>query len=320
MTDSNSRDFLRFVVPAAALAAVMLGAAGGLAAPADSPAKKAAPAKAAPAPAKSAAPAKAAAGPTVKGTDVPIPDFSSENVAWVAINSDFTPVPGGPKPVGFDPKHPFVRNDQPGQATYRVADLENPNLKPWVKEALTRANAGVLSGKIGPTPRWSCLPGGVPGFSIFVVEPVFFIQGPKEVLLIYSGNHEVRHVYLNVPHSQSVKPSWYGESVGHYEGDTLVVDTVGLSTKAVIDNYHTPHTEKLHVTERYHLVNDGKTLEVNLKVEDQDAFYEPWEAVQRYSMRPNSGPLPEQNCSENNGNIFNLEGYVPSPEADEPDF
>jgi hypothetical protein len=302
----------RFAMPFAGMSAMVLCAAAGVAPPPPS-----APAK--PAPAKPA-PAKPAAAAPIKGTDVPLPDFSSDNVAWIAINSDFTPVPGGPKPVGFDPKHPFVRNDQPGQATYRVADLDNANLKPWVRESLARANAGVLAGQIGPTPRWSCLPGGVPGFSLFVIEPTFIVQGPKEVLLIYSGNHEVRHIYLNAPHSQAVKPSWYGDSVGHYEGDTLVVDTVGLSPKAVIDNYHTPHTDKLHVTERYHLVNDGKILEVNLTVVDPGAFNEPWEAVQHYNRAPDRGPLPEQNCSENNGNIFNLEGYVPSPEADEPDF
>jgi len=249
-----------------------------------------------------------------------IPDFSSNEVSWTAINSDFTPVQGSPAPVTFDPQHPFVRNDQPGQATYRVADLNNPNLKPWVVEGLRIANAKVFAGGIGPTPRWSCLPGGVPGFSLFVVESVYVVQGPKEVLLIYSGNHEVRHIYLDVPHRRNPVPSWYGESVGHYEGDTLIVDTVGLSPKAVIDNYHTPHTEALHVTERYHLVNGGKTLEVNLTIDDPGAFNAPWKAVQRYARTEGRGPLPEQNCSEHNDNIFNLEGFVPSPMADRPDF
>jgi hypothetical protein len=253
------------------------------------------------------------------GKSAAIPDFSSNNVAWIAINSDFTPVPGSPKPVVFDPQHPFRRNDEPGPATYRVADLDNPNLKPWVKAELKKNNDRVLAGDIGSTPRWSCLPGGVPGFSIFVVEPVFIVQGPKEVLLIYSGNHEVRHVYLDVPHSRNPAPSWYGESIGHYEGDELVVDTIGLSPKAVIDNYHTPHTEALHVTERYHLVEGGKTLEVNLVVEDPGAFNAPWKTIQHYA-RANRGPLPEENCSENNDNIFNLPGYVPSPMAEKADF
>ena len=256
-------------------------------------------------------------------TAAPIPDFQSGNVSWTAINSDFTPVPGSPAPVTFDRAHPFFRNDQArdngGQATYRVPDPNNPNLQPWAQEALRKQRETVLSGSIGATPRWSCMPGGVPGFSLFVVEPVYIVQGPKKVLLIYQGNQEVRHIYLNVPHSANPKPSWYGESVGYYEGDALVVDTIGLSTKAVIDNYHTPHTEQLHVVERYRVVNEGKTLEVNLTVDDPGAFNAPWKAVQRYN-RTQLGPLPEVKCSENNDDLFNLKGFVPSPSADKPDF
>src|ERR1043165_3420689 len=126
-----------------------------------------------------------------------IPDFQSNNVSWIAVNSDFTGVPGGPQPVGFDPKYPFVRNDQPGIPTYRVANLDNPNLKPWVVAELKRYNDKVFAGEIGTTPRWQCLPGGVPGFSIFVIEAIYIVQGPKDVLLIYSGNHEVRQVHLD---------------------------------------------------------------------------------------------------------------------------
>ena len=249
----------------------------------------------------------------------PIPDFSSLDSGWIAINSDFTPVPGGPKPVAFDPKYPFVRNDEPGQATYRVADLNNPNLKPWAIAELKKYNDKVFAGELGITPRWSCLPGGVPGFSLFVVEPVYVVQSPKEVLLIYSGNREVRHVYLNVPHSKSLKPSWYGESVAHYEGDELVVDTIGLSPKAVIDNYHTPHTDQLHVVERYHLTQGGRQLEVNLLIEDPGTFNQPWQAVQHYTKTPNR-PMVEENCSENNDNILNLPGWIGAPTANKPDF
>src|SRR5207249_4701500 len=141
-------------------------------------------------------------------------------------------------------------------------------------------NDKVLAGEVGTTPRWNCLPGGVPGFSLFVVEAVYVEQSPKEVLLIYSGNREVRHVCMNVPHTKNPKATWYGESVGHYEGDTLVVDTVGLSTKAVIDNYHTPHTEALHVVERYPAIECGKQLEVNLTIVDPGTFNAPWQAMQ----------------------------------------
>jgi hypothetical protein len=252
-----------------------------------------------------------------------IPDFQSKNVSWTAINSDFTPVPDSPAPVTFDRSRPFFRNDQArdnnGQATYRVPDATNPNLQPWVKQELEKQRAKVLAGEIGQTPRWSCKPGGVPGFSLFVVEPVYIVQGPKKVLLIYQGNQEVRHIYLNTQHTQNPTPSWYGESIGWYEGDELVVDTIGLSPKAVIDNYQTPHTDKLHVVERYRVVEEGKALEVNLTVEDPGAFNAPWKAKQRYA-RTQQGPLPEVKCSENNIDLFDLKGFAGSPSADKPDF
>ena len=66
---------------------------------------------------------------------------------------------------------------------------------------------------------------------------------------------------MNVPHSKNPKPSWYGESVGHYEGDELVVDTIGLNDKTFVDNYRTPHTDQIHVVERFKLIEDGKTLQ-----------------------------------------------------------
>src|SRR6202030_2200190 len=96
--------------------------------------------------------------------------------------------------------------------------------------------------------------------------------------MIWQMDHQVRHVYLNVPHSANPKPSWYGESVGHYEGDTLVVDTISMNDKTFVDNYGTPHTTQLHVAERFRMIDGGKTLEVNIKVDDPGAFTMPWTA------------------------------------------
>ncbi len=110
------------------------------------------------------------------------------------------------------------------------------------------------------------------------------------------------HIYLNVPHSANVKPSWFGESVGRYEGDTLVVDTIGLNTKTVVDSFRTPHTEKLHVVERWHLIDGGNMLEVNITVDDPDAFYRPWQTYQRYQR--GQRPLAEDICAENNTNLI----------------
>jgi len=159
-----------------------------------------------------------------------VPNFSSNQVGWIAMHPDFVTAPGGPSPSRSDPAHPYVPNNAGAQPTFRIADLTNPNLKPWAKAVMKKENEKVLAGKNAYTPRSSCMPAGVPNFMSFIVEPVFIIQSPREVLIIYSGNQEVRHVYLDMPHSEKPKPSWYGESVGHYEGgNTLVIDTIGFN-------------------------------------------------------------------------------------------
>jgi len=158
------------------------------------------------------------------------------------------------------------------------------------------------------------MPAGVPGFLTYPVRPVYFLQTAEQVLIIYSGDAQVRRVYLGVTHSDNPKPSWYGESVGHYEGDTLVVDTTGMNDRTVIDNYRTPHTEKLHVVERWKLIDDGKMMEVNIRVEDPDTFYMPWSAIKRY--RRVQEPMFEEVCAENNTPLFDYH----IPVADKPDF
>jgi hypothetical protein len=244
------------------------------------------------------------------------PDFSSNQVGWISIGGDIMDVPGArPGIVRTDPAHPYVPNGTGAQPTYRIADLTNPNLKPWVKERMKKDNDEVLAGKIAFTPRSSCRPAGVPGFMSYGrFTPVFFIQAPTEVLIIFESDQQIRRVYLDVPHSESPRPSWYGESVGHYEGDTLVIDTVGLNDKTFVDNFRTPHSEKLHVVERWRVTDAGKVLEVNFTVDDPDAFNEPWSAIQRYGRVQQ--PLREDICAENNQHLFDYH----IPVADKPDF
>jgi hypothetical protein len=244
------------------------------------------------------------------------PDFSSNQVGWIPIGSDFIEIPGTRPPlVRNDPAHPYVPNGTGAQPTYRIADLSNPNLKPWAKERMKKDNDEVLAGKIGYTARSSCRPAGVPTFMTYSrFEPIYFIQTPKQVTMMFAGDAQVRRVYLNVPHSENPKLSWYGESVGHYEGDALVVDTIAQNTKTFVDNYRTPHTEKLRVGERWKLIDDGKMLEVNIRVEDPDTYYEPWSALQRF--RRVQLQMREEFCAENNQHLFDY-GV---PVATRPDF
>src|SRR5258706_11832703 len=134
--------------------------------------------------------------------------------------------------------------------------------------------------------------------------------------MIFSGNAEARHIRLNSSHSANLKPSWYGESVGHYEGDTLVVDTIGLNDKTFVDNYRTPHTEKLHVTERWRMIEDGKKLEILLAIDDPDTFNQNFQELRQYDRVNRT--LAEDICSENNFNPFGID--YGTPMAEKPDF
>ncbi len=247
------------------------------------------------------------------------PDFSSNLAGWVGLNGGgpfYEPVPGRVPPVVSDPAHPFTPNGVGKQPTFRIADLSNPNLKPWVKEHMRKDIDEVLAGKKSAfTPQSSCVPAGVPFFMGYGgPDPLVFLQTPKEVWILWREDNQVRRIYMDVPHSANLKPSWYGESVGHYEGDTLVVDTIGLNDKTVVDVYRTPHTEKLHVVERWRMLDNGKAMEVVFTVEDPDAFYQPWVGMRRY-RRVQQEPY-EKICAENNTNLFDYH----MPTAGIPDF
>jgi hypothetical protein len=255
-------------------------------------------------------------------TASPQPVFSpTAQTAWVGIGiGALLPVPGSPRPIGQDPAHRYISNDESGvtgqQPTQRISDISNPNLKQWAKDVMKKDNDEVLAGKFAFTARSSCKAAGVPGFDVLLGGTLFILQSPTKVTMIFSGNAEVRHIQLNAPHSANPKPSWYGESVGHYEGDTLVVDTIGLNDKTFLDNYRTPHSDKLHVTERWRLIEEGKKLEILMTIDDPDTFYQPFQALRQYN-RVNRA-FSEDICSENNINPFGID--YGTPVAAKPDF
>ena len=254
--------------------------------------------------------AMAAGAPPVFSTDA--------DTAWVGIGiGAFLPVPGSPNPVGQDPAYRYIPNGTPGQQpTQRISDIGNPNLKQWAKDIMKKDNDEVLAGKFAFTARSACQPGGVPGFDVLLGGALSILQSPREVTMIFSGNNEQRHIMLDRPHSANPRPSWYGESIGHYEGDTLVVDTIGLNNKTFLDNYRTPHTDKLHVTERWRLIENGAKLEILLTIEDPDTFNQPFQELRQYDRVKRI--LSEDICSENNFNPFGID--YQTPVADKPDF
>jgi hypothetical protein len=274
----------------------------------------------------------------------PIPDFSGiwGHLAW----PDVEPPLSGPGPVRNRSRRDGVSD------TYQlVGDYSNPILKPQAAEVVKRHGEISLAGGGYPTPSNQCWPGGVP--FIFWNIGMEMLQQPDQITILYSNDHEVRHVRMNQPHPVRVTPSWYGDSVGHYEGDTLVIDTVGVKVGpfAMVDMYGTPHTQALHVVERYKLLDyeaakeaedrgerenrrlpssdpgfapnpnyKGKGLQLQFTVEDEGVFTMPWSAAVTY-RRPLSplGEWPESVCAEN-PHKYNTEKDPDVPTANKPDF
>ena len=264
-----------------------------------------------------------------------IPELSASafDWAWVRIRADgrnalygdgwLDPPAGLRGPIKNHPDHPLQGNVDRGpgrQVTLAIGNHMDPILKPWAAEQMRQSNEEVLSGKRGmpflATSR--CYPGGVPGQLLWTTEPFFFAQTPKTVHMVWQRDSLSRRIVMTDKHSEHVKPSWFGESIGRYENGELVVDTIGLSTTlSFLDMFRTPHTDKLRVVERYKLTDGGKHLEALVKVEDDGAFNEPMYMVARW--RKQEGDWREFICAENNNDRFE-HNLFPLPEATKVDF
>jgi len=185
------------------------------------------------------------------------PRFCTPNpsVGWVSAGVRLLPPPSGPGPVVADPGRRTTSNNDVrasgAQALFAMGDLSAPILQPWRASRCASAMSGFWLENLPSAAQASCWPVGTPGFLLYAVQPVYFVQSPKVVVMIWQADHQVRHVYYERAPSPNPKPSWFGESVGHYEGDMLVVDTIASDTRTFIDQFETPHTEKLHTIERF---------------------------------------------------------------------
>ena len=227
------------------------------------------------------------------------PDFSF--ALWNRGLGPFEKPPTGAGPVQNPPNIPFVfRNNR---SNY-IGDSTNPILQPWAGERVRAQTEKELAGHEAGTAQQTCRPSGVPG--IFQLnDTVQFVQRSDLVLILYARGHQWRVIHLNKDHPPTLQPSWYGHSIGHYEGDTLVVDTIGLNDKPWSDRYGTPQTTQVHVVERYRLVPDprgtGQALQVHFTVTDPGTFTMPWSALAHYRAGAAfADGFDEQICQENN--------------------
>src|SRR5882672_1553765 len=185
------------------------------------------------------------AWPALSATNAaPIPDFSG---IWGRTSVDFEPPPSGAGPVMNKTRTFYMR----------IGDDANPILKPQAAEQVRKSGEISRTGVNFPTPSNQCTPWSPP-YAWRALE-MQILQQKDQVTILYVGDQQIRRVRLNQQHPPRVTPSWSGDSVGHYEGDTLVVDTIGVKfgRNSMIDNYGTPYSESLHLVERYRLIDGG---------------------------------------------------------------
>jgi hypothetical protein len=244
------------------------------------------------------------------------PDFSGMWTRGATVTTPFRAPPSGPGPV-LSVVAAGTRASDNG-AVYRQGDYRAPILQPWAAEVVRAHAESEHEGKPVRSAKETCWPMGVP----YILElnlRAQIVDDGKQIVFLYEQLMQQRLVRLNATHLANLKPSWYGDSVGHWEGDTLVVDTVNLDKRTWVDGFGTPHTDKLHVVERYHLRNPD-TLEVLFTVEDPDAFTTPWSAIATYRKdRSTSEPYIEVVCAENNRDEA-TGGLYQMPVAGTPDF
>ncbi len=270
-----------------------------------------------------------------------VPDFSGQWGRYFSFA--FEPSASGPGPVRN------IAGVPRADVGLRVGDYNNPILKPKAADVVKKRGELELSGASFPDPRNQCRP-EPPPFILGSEFEIQILQRDDKIDILYVYGEQDRRIRMNASHPAVPTRSWYGDSVGHFEGDTLIIDTVGFKTGplSMVDIYGTPHSAALHLVERYRLVDrqsavqslkqlesekrlvvggtvagitDPKdkspALQVQFTVEDENVFTMPWSAAVTYLR--DTAPWLETPCGENNGFSFGLDpaGF---PHADRPDF
>jgi hypothetical protein len=271
----------------------------------------------------------------------PVPDLSG---TWGRNSFDFEPLPSEPFPVTNTRRFDNGSIDQ----RVLVGDYNNPILMPRAAENVRKRGQVSLSGTTFPDPSNQCTP-YPPPFSMSITLQIQILQKKDEVVILSWQDQGVRHVRLNQSHPAHVTPSWYGDSIGRYEGGALVVDTVGLKVGplSMIDRYGTPYSGSMHLRERFEVItgsaaniataqhekefgrvggpsgavpidaSSDKRLQVVFTLADPEVFTTAWSAAVTYL--PTRATWSEYICAENVHDYFSGT-VVAVPVAEKPDF
>jgi hypothetical protein len=209
---------------------------------------------------------------------------------WAHINTEGKTfnIPGMTKNVDVQPSQ---------RAGFHPVDYPFQLLKPWAAAIVRKHMAADAAGRPLDGPQQRCLSNGLPRI---LDQPGLteILVTPAQVTILQEDFHLITDVYMNQKHPANLKPAWGGHSVGHWEGDTLVVDTVGFNDKGEIDDTGTPRTTAMHLSLRIRVINGGKDLEALMRIDDPNTFVRPWTTATYW--RRGKGPIGEYICEENN--------------------
>jgi hypothetical protein len=183
---------------------------------------------------------------------------------------------------------------------------DDPPMTPWAQEKF-KANKPSFgphavedsNDPVNPTTlnAVGCFPPGMPRLYLQPF-PMEIVQTQGRVLMLFEFNHFIRQIFTDGrPHNTALGPTWLGDAIGHWDGDTLVVDTVGFNDKTWVDRAGHPHSEQMHLTERIRRV-DKTTLTDDITIEDPVAYTQPWGGQITFQLHP-TWNITEMVCEDN---------------------
>ena len=183
-----------------------------------------------------------------------------------------------------------------GWYNYALAGPEVP-MTPWAEAQFeaNRPSFGPNNFEDSNDPAYACLPPGPLRVYAFVGAEMQIVEVPGRVLILFG--RDVRQIYTDGhEHPKNLEPTWMGNSIGRWEGDTFVVDTIGISDRNWIDRMGHTHSSQLHLVERFRRVGD--TLNLDLTLDDPKAFTKTWQAQRVFRLRPRTDRVGERFCED----------------------
>lgn len=203
--------------------------------------------------------------------------------------------------IGVWSQFPRIGSRSAGEGGF-VFSKEEPPMTPWAEAKFKSTKAPHTGGYTGESDDTTlqCYPPGVPRIYLFNF-PMEILAVPGRVLIVYEFGHYIRQIWTDGrPHPKDPNPTWMGDSIGEWEGDTLVVDTVGFNDKTWLDQVGHPHSGALHLVERFHRIAPDM-LQIDFTFDDPKAYTKQWSGTKQFELR-HDWQISEYVCEDNFNN------------------